>query len=71
MAAYSMYLQLPSIAVGHLLHLPPQSVACCGDKGPILTRNNFKKYAFILPSSEKTFSYTAILFHVLYNSETT
>jgi hypothetical protein len=32
--AYSIYLQLPSISGGHLLHLQPEDAPCHGDKGP-------------------------------------
>jgi hypothetical protein len=33
MAAYSAYSQIPSIAGGCLLHLQPEDVPFCGDKG--------------------------------------
>jgi hypothetical protein len=32
--AYSIYLQLPSISGGHLLHLQPEDTPCHSDKGP-------------------------------------
>jgi hypothetical protein len=33
-AAYSIYLQLRSIAGGRLLHLQTEDAPCCGDRGP-------------------------------------
>jgi hypothetical protein len=33
-AAYSIYSELPSISGGRSLHLQPDDVPCCGDKGP-------------------------------------
>jgi hypothetical protein len=38
-AAYSMCLQLPSIAKGHFLHLQPDQVPYCGDKRPTYLNN--------------------------------
>jgi hypothetical protein len=36
--AYSIYLQLPSISGGHLLHLQPEDAPCRGDKEAMLKK---------------------------------
>jgi hypothetical protein len=34
MAAYSLYSQVLSISGGHVLHLQPEDLPCCGDRDP-------------------------------------